>query len=273
MSDTDDTDVLLLIPPDFFNVVPSDSEDSFLYHGDRSEVERIVVNDLIDQVNELESRICFIESKENINFQPYLPGERKTQEGQKKKGTYSMDVKKEKLPPSTNVDPIVTQQRDTSEGSTAIGSSGTHCKQDLKTSSLDEGYLTAVGPGQGSGTLLSLSELWGEQELAPVFFQDRGDHANLASRLEEERYRRQHCEHLIVDLQGQLLQEHQKLAVAVKVDTAKDHAIARLQSAWAQLVQHWRELEEQRNNLANTLHLEREQYQQDLTNASKVGVT
>nr|CAD7443764.1 unnamed protein product [Timema bartmani] len=415
MSDTDDTDVLLLIPPDFFNVIPSDSEDSFLYHGstsyhgDRSEVERIVVNDLIDQVNELESRICFIETSDqhyesgefttlpnseeiivrsskltpemyrssfnqrrlelrdvdqlldqmeatqleivqklqgsgipviqdkdlkrntkisvqkvantgenissvpNLGFgvrelfvghstppspqklkgydtrqpveeDPIVPktisplgsdqiSKRKTQdfgtEGQKKKGTYSMDVKKEKLPPSTNVDLIVTQQRDTREGSTAIGSSGTHCKQDLKTSLLDEGYLTAAGPGQGSGTLLSLSELWGEQELAPVFFQDRGDHANLASRLEEERYRRQHCEHLIVDLQGQLLQEHQKLAVAVKVDTAKDHAIARLQSAWTQLVQHWRELEEQRNNLANTLHLEREQYQQEMINASK----
>nr|CAD7572916.1 unnamed protein product [Timema californicum] len=84
MSDTDDTDVLLLIPPDFFNVIPSDSEDSFLYHdstsyhGDRSEVERIVVNDLIDQVNELESRISLIETKENINFQPYLPGESKS---------------------------------------------------------------------------------------------------------------------------------------------------------------------------------------------------
>ena len=70
MSDSDDTDVLLLIPPDFFLVHTSDSEDSISPKVQErcSEYEKLVVNDLVSQVNELENRISVIENKNSIHL-------------------------------------------------------------------------------------------------------------------------------------------------------------------------------------------------------------
>lgn len=72
MSDSDDTDVLLLIPPDFF-LVHSDSEDSIgpevqEGYSKSHEFEKLVVNDLISQVNELENRVCVIENKSSVDL-------------------------------------------------------------------------------------------------------------------------------------------------------------------------------------------------------------
>lgn len=61
MSDSDDTDILLLIPPDLFLV---DSSDSELSTFEDHTVERSVVNDLISHVNELDNRISEIEKKD-----------------------------------------------------------------------------------------------------------------------------------------------------------------------------------------------------------------
>lgn len=60
MSDSDDTDVLLLIPPDFF-LVPSDSEES--YNGNKYSV----VDNLISQVHNLENRVTQIEHNSDIS--------------------------------------------------------------------------------------------------------------------------------------------------------------------------------------------------------------
>lgn len=61
MSESDDTDILLLIPPDFFLIDSSDAES--VSHGDTL-AGRTVVNDLISHVNELEDRITQIEKKD-----------------------------------------------------------------------------------------------------------------------------------------------------------------------------------------------------------------
>ncbi|XP_049809715.1 uncharacterized protein LOC126252813 [Schistocerca nitens] len=99
-----------------------------------------------------------------------------------------------------------------------------------------------------SGPLLSLSELWGS---------DSSGHnrksSNIEQRLEEEVYRRQHCERLVQELQRQLLEEREKLAVAMRVDESKDYAISQLQTAWDKLVGHWNDLEDERNELAQQL--------------------
>lgn len=70
MSDTDDTDLLLLIPPDFFLVHSSDldsleSDCELNLRPDHDELKDFVVNDLITQVNDLESRVCMIENLES----------------------------------------------------------------------------------------------------------------------------------------------------------------------------------------------------------------
>ncbi|KAJ2939008.1 hypothetical protein O0L34_g18985 [Tuta absoluta] len=74
--------------------------------------------------------------------------------------------------------------------------------------------------------LLSLSDLWGDKG-----DKDRGD----SSKLEEERLKREHCEALIQQLQKKLLDQQEKLAVAMKVDRAKDIAIAKLKDSWMKL--------------------------------------
>lgn len=67
MSDTDDTDVLLLIPPDFF-LVHSDSEESY-YEKSHEHYEPPcgVVNNLISQVNQLENRLHRIEVNSEVS--------------------------------------------------------------------------------------------------------------------------------------------------------------------------------------------------------------
>ncbi|XP_049870944.1 centrobin [Pectinophora gossypiella] len=75
--------------------------------------------------------------------------------------------------------------------------------------------------------LLSLSELWGEK----VDKGERGD----TLKLEEERLKREHCEDMIQQLQKKILDQQEKLAVAIKVDRAKDAAITKLREAWLRL--------------------------------------
>ncbi|XP_060802369.1 uncharacterized protein LOC106139585 isoform X1 [Amyelois transitella] len=75
--------------------------------------------------------------------------------------------------------------------------------------------------------LLSLSELWGEKGDRT----ERGE--NL--KLEEERLKREHCESMIQQLQKKILEQQEKLAVALKVDRAKDAAITKLREAWLKI--------------------------------------
>ena len=66
MSDSDDTDVLLLIPPDLFTVPLSDSDDESYRPSFRTSKSG-VVSDLIEHMQSLESRILAIESKDSPN--------------------------------------------------------------------------------------------------------------------------------------------------------------------------------------------------------------
>ncbi|XP_046671592.1 uncharacterized protein PF11_0207-like isoform X2 [Homalodisca vitripennis] len=104
-----------------------------------------------------------------------------------------------------------------------------------------------------SNNLLSLSELWNKE---PTFYSD--DPSKLRQKLEEEKYRRQHCEQQIQVLQLRVLEEQEKLAVAVRVDQEKDRVIIQITESWRKLNDHWGELEEQRHRLAQQLQEERE---------------
>ncbi|KAJ8719234.1 hypothetical protein PYW07_016790 [Mythimna separata] len=95
-------------------------------------------------------------------------------------------------------------------------------KNSVKFSSTQNKYLESIDTD-----LLSLSELWAE----------RGDQAERLDsvKLEEERLKREHCESMIQQLQKKILEQQEKLAVAVKVDRAKDAAIGKLREAWLRL--------------------------------------
>ncbi|KAH9635107.1 hypothetical protein HF086_000828 [Spodoptera exigua] len=83
--------------------------------------------------------------------------------------------------------------------------------KDAKLSSLQNKFMESIDTD-----LLSLSELWG----------DRGDRPE---RIDS------HCESMIQQLQKKILEQQEKLAVAVKVDRAKDAAIGKLREAWLKL--------------------------------------
>lgn len=94
--------------------------------------------------------------------------------------------------------------------------------KETKLSSMQNRYMESIDTD-----LLSLSELWG----------DRGDRPERIDsvKLEEERLKREHCESMIQQLQKKILEQQEKLAVAVKVDRAKDAAIGKLREAWLKL--------------------------------------
>lgn len=102
--------------------------------------------------------------------------------------------------------------------------------------------------------LLSLSDLWTKDKVI-----DTEDPVKLKQKLEEERYRRQHCEQLIHNMQYRILEQQEKLAVAVQVDQEKDKAIQHIRDAWHQLTRHWAKLEDQRHKLAQELEKERDE--------------
>ncbi|XP_022825768.1 trichohyalin isoform X2 [Spodoptera litura] len=97
-----------------------------------------------------------------------------------------------------------------------------YSNKEAKLSSLQNRYMESIDTD-----LLSLSELWG----------DRGDRPERIDsvKLEEERLKREHCESMIQQLQKKILEQQEKLAVAVKVDRAKDAAIGKLREAWLKL--------------------------------------
>ncbi|XP_063827252.1 uncharacterized protein LOC135076759 [Ostrinia nubilalis] len=93
-------------------------------------------------------------------------------------------------------------------------------KESLKYAALQNKLIDSIDTD-----LLSLSDLWVEKAEGRV---DRAD----SLKLEEERLKREHCEVMIQQLQKKILDQQEKLAVALKVDRAKDNAIAKLRDAW-----------------------------------------
>ncbi|KOB66922.1 Centrobin [Operophtera brumata] len=83
--------------------------------------------------------------------------------------------------------------------------------------------------------LLSLSELWGERAE-----QERADRVD-SVKLEEERLKRE-------QLQKKVLEQQEKLAVAIRVDRSKDTAITKLKEAWLRLTGSLDKAEERHRN-------------------------
>lgn len=75
----------------------------------------------------------------------------------------------------------------------------------------------------------------------------------------------QHCEHLIQELQKRLLEQQEKVAVAVRVDNEKNVVISRLQNAWTKLKLRWQVLEAESNDLHLTLKNVKDKHQMEYT--------
>ncbi|CAG9135595.1 unnamed protein product [Plutella xylostella] len=100
--------------------------------------------------------------------------------------------------------------------------------------------------------LLSLTDLWGEKK-------DGGGRVD-SDKLEEERLKREHCETLIQELQKKLLDQQERLAVAIKVDRSKDAAISKLKEAWLRLTTGLDRAEERHRSALDKMNREVENF-------------
>ncbi|XP_052754496.1 repetitive organellar protein [Galleria mellonella] len=112
--------------------------------------------------------------------------------------------------------------------------------------------------------LLSLSELWG-------YGADKGDRTERGDslKLEEEKLKREHCESMIQQLQKKILDQQEKLAVALKVDRAKDAAITKLREAWLKITSSLDKVEERHKTGLEKMMREVESFKMVASDAQK----
>jgi len=75
----------------------------------------------------------------------------------------------------------------------------------------------------------------------------------------------QHCEHLIQELQKRLLEQQEKVAVAVRVDNEKNALISQFRTSWSKLKQQVEVLETEHRNMQTNLQSITEKHQSEIT--------
>ncbi|XP_065349525.1 centrosomal protein of 290 kDa isoform X2 [Cloeon dipterum] len=99
--------------------------------------------------------------------------------------------------------------------------------------------------GSSPGTPLpSLSQMWRDPDVQPLgpsepSQQGPVDPLLLRQKLEEEVYKRMHCEQVIGDLQQKLLKESERVAVAAQVDARKDDYLSKLRNRYEGTARQW----------------------------------
>ncbi|XP_011864517.1 PREDICTED: myosin-7 isoform X2 [Vollenhovia emeryi] len=106
--------------------------------------------------------------------------------------------------------------------------------------------------------LLSLSDFW---ESNP----NRSQEETLRIKIEEEKFRREHCEHLIQELQKRLLEQQEKVAVAVRVDNEKNVLISQFHTSWSKLKQQVELLKVEHKNSQTNLQNVMEKHQSEIS--------
>ncbi|KAG5348486.1 CNTRB protein, partial [Acromyrmex charruanus] len=105
--------------------------------------------------------------------------------------------------------------------------------------------------------LLSLSDFWDSNPT-------RSQEETLRIKIEEEKFRREHCEHLIQELQKRLLEQQEKVAVAVRVDNEKNVLISQFHVSWSKLKQQVEILKVEHKNSQTNLQNITEKHQSEM---------
>lgn len=108
--------------------------------------------------------------------------------------------------------------------------------------------------------LMSLSSLWGRQDRTP-------DSSSLG--VQEERMRRKHCEQTIQVLQQKVLEFEQKIAVAIKVDRRKDEVLASAKQSYAKLAHKVDTLEQALDKTNRKLNYNQQASDSELSNLKR----
>ncbi|XP_014217062.1 interaptin [Copidosoma floridanum] len=106
--------------------------------------------------------------------------------------------------------------------------------------------------------LLTLSDFWNQDS-------SKSQEEQLKIKLEEEKLKRQHCEKMIQELQKKLLEQQEKIAVAIGVDDEKNLFIAQFQMSWKKMKHKLCELESERENLQKLIKSISDKHQLEIT--------
>lgn len=107
--------------------------------------------------------------------------------------------------------------------------------------------------------LMSLSTMWGRDNKSP----------DISMGGQEERMRRKHCEQTIQVLQQKVLEFEQKIAVAIKVDRRKDEVLAAMKESNAKLTKQVDTLEHALDKANHRLNTNQQKYETDEANLKR----
>lgn len=101
-------------------------------------------------------------------------------------------------------------------------------------------------PEWKSKNLLSLDDFWNPDV-------NKSENELLKIKLEEEKFRREHCEQVIQELQKKLLEQQEKVAVAIAIDKEKKQMITQYQKLLNKFKEQWLTLENDYKKLQDNL--------------------
>lgn len=282
MSDSDtNTDVLLLIPPDFFLVDSSDNESADLISFRSNNIgaflapKPMYTNSNSSELQSINARLSTIENcfatgsditsiststtvkpRNYLNFLNEM--DHKIMESPSKLNhstpKYSRRLSSEyNHSPNRKNDGNVLKDIDRflldNKRSVDAISSGSVRDFDLANKALmKHNFMMENSKSREDEPLLSLNEIWGQNEL---------------SSLQEERLRREHCEKSIQVLQSKCLEYQQKISVALKIDKTKDDALSKLHDNNTRLAVIIHQHEDENLKLRNQFETEIQQMKED----------
>lgn len=253
MSDSDtNTDVLLLIPPDFFLVDSSDNESADALISFRSNTgsflapkQPMYTNSNSSELQSINARLstienCFATGSSDItsiststtvkprNYLNFLNEmDHKSMESPSKLNhstpKYSRRLSSEYNSPNPKMEGNVLKDIDRFllDNKRSVENpinSGSVRDFDLANKALmKHNFMMETNKNRDDEPLLSLNEMWGP-----------GGQCNENFSVQEERLRREHCEKSIQVLQSKCLEYQQKISVALKIDRTKDDALTKL---------------------------------------------
>ncbi|XP_044583110.1 myosin heavy chain, non-muscle [Cotesia glomerata] len=344
MSESDDTDILLLIPPDLFTVASSQSEESLLNYQQFNN--STVVSEILEHVQALEDRISAIEVKDSslerssYDLAPAEPRIAGAASGSfntnstdllneknylDTRSSSSLPVTKKGYFKSCNYIPGPGSSISTPSNSPAkkyqdfdfLKTSPTrrsdfpgikngevnlinYKTQDLPGLSLNSSREKIESPRQKfefPKSVVERSKLWESKKTVNTstpkkdlsnkpedFFLKKNEWKTpllsltdfwtpdptksqdeiLRIKLEEEKFRREHCEQMIQELQKRLLEQQEKIAVAIRVDKDKSDTITQFQEVWTKFKTRWDNLEHEHSQLQSRIQELTVDHQQQL---------
>lgn len=288
MSDSDtNTDVLLLIPPDFFFVDSSDNESTDALISFRSNnigaflaPKPMYTNSNSSELQSINARLSTIENcfatgssditsiststtvkpRNYINFLNEM--DHKAMESPSKlnhstpKYNRRLSSEYNNSPNRKNEGNVLRDDIDRfllDNKKSVENNSGSVRDFDLANKALmKHNFMMENNKNREDEPLLSLNEMWGP-----------GGQSNEHFSLQEERLRREHCEKSIQVLQSKCLEYQQKISVALKIDRTKDDALTKLHENNTRLAVIIQRQEDENLKLKNQFETERNQMKEE----------